>query len=88
MANLKTTNQLEYTGQGPLDSKCQPVASLDELNKIAKTKRYPGMTVTVMDDGSGKQCEYWLVGEDGFSGVWEKKISSAEITIGGDDIEK
>lgn len=88
MAIVKYGNQIRYTGQGPLDRKNQPVANLEELNKINKLERYPGMTVTVMDDGSGKQCEYWLVGEDGFSGVWEKKISSAEITIGGDDIEK
>lgn len=88
MAVLKYPNQMRYTGQGPLDRKNQPVASLEELNKINKLERYPGMTVTVMDDGSGKQCEYWLVGEDGFSGIWEKKTSSAEITIGGDDIEK
>ena len=46
------------------------------------------MTVTVMDDGTGIQSEYWLVGADGYSGVWEKKTTSAEISIGGDDVEK
>lgn len=87
MAIVKSINQLEYTGQGPLDSKCQPVATITELNKISKAKRYPGMTVTVMDDGSGKQNEYWFVGKDGFSGSWEKK-TKADINVEGDDIEE
>lgn len=86
MATINYINQLEYTGQGPLDRKNQPVGTVDELNKIPKKERYPGMTITVLDDGSGKQNDYWLVGDDGFSGVWEKKILG-EITIDGDDIE-
>lgn len=88
MATVKYINQLEYSGHGPLDRKNQPVKTIGELENIPKIERYPGMTVTVMDDGTGIQSEYWLVGADGYSGVWEKKATSAEISISGDDVEK
>lgn len=87
MGVIKYTNQLEYIADGPLDSKNKPVETPAELEDIPKRERYPGMTVTVLDDGSGKQADYWLVGKDRFSGVWEKK-SLDSITIDGDDIEK
>ena len=86
MGVIKYTNQFEYISGGPLDAKNKPVQTLNELENIPKRERYPGMTITVLDDGSGKQNDYWLVGDDGFSGVWEKK-TLGEITIDGDDIE-
>ena len=88
MSTVKYSNQLEYVAAGPLDKKNQPVDNVEKLNEIPKRERYPGMTVTVMNDGTGIQSEYWLVGADGYSGVWEKKTTSAEISIGGDDVEK
>lgn len=87
MATVKYIDQLEYTGQGPLDRKLQPVKTVEGLNDIPKKERYPGMTVTVMDDGGGKQQDYWLVGTDGYSGIWEKKTADAEISVEGDDVE-
>lgn len=82
MATVKYSNQLEYVAAGPLDKKNQPVDNVEKLNEIPKRERYPGMTVTVMDDGTGIQSEYWLVGADGYSGVWEKKT----VTISEEDI--
>ena len=51
--------QVRYTGAGYLDDKQNPVANLSELNsKFDATELVKGMTVTVVDDGSGKMADY------------------------------
>lgn len=73
-------SQLEYTGSGYLDAKIQPVANLGDLNRIPRSERFIGLTVTVLENGPK---DYWLrknISE------WEEKSSKGEFFFDGDDI--
>lgn len=60
MAIINYTDQLKYAGKGYLDAKMMPVASVDDLKKIALTQRFEGLTITVLNDGNPQ--DYWLIG--------------------------
>ena len=60
MAILTNPNQSIYSGKGYLDAKIQPVATVSDLNKIPRSQRFIGLTVTVLDDGSGRPYDYWI----------------------------
>ena len=79
MATLNYTNQLYYKGQGYLDAKMQPVATVDDLNKIKRSERFLGLTVTVLQP---EPCEYWLPKN---IANWEKK--TAVMDVDGNDVE-
>lgn len=59
-------NEQYYTSRkGPLDSKLTPAdsyAELIDMTRIPRAQRYVGLTVTVLNAGSGSPVEYWLVG--------------------------
>lgn len=77
MAVLTYSDQIVFNGRGYLDSKMQPVATLEDLQKIPRTQRFVGLTVTVLDDGSGKPQDYWIK-----SGVkWVKKTITIEGNV-------
>lgn len=81
MAVTNYSNQIIYTGGGPLDGKLTPVPTYSELLKIPRAQRYISMTVMVEDEG----VEYWLKGGLTNSS-WQLK--TANVTIDGDDVEK
>lgn len=61
--NNITPNQYYSTAKGPFDSKQTPAdsyAELIDLARIPRANRYPGLTVTVLNNGN--PIEYWLVG--------------------------
>lgn len=60
MAIINYTDQIKYTGKGYLDAKMMPVASVEELNKISRTQRFEGLTITVLNNGNPQ--DYWLIG--------------------------
>ena len=60
MAIINYTDQIKYTGKGYLDVKMMPVASVEELNKISRTQRFEGLTITVLNNGNPQ--DYWLIG--------------------------
>lgn len=78
MANKIIGNQYIYNGPGYLDSKIQPVESVEDLNKILLRQRFIGLTVTVLhpDGENSKPTDYWLVQdpneEEGVL-MWERK---------------
>ena len=77
MAILTYSDQLNYSGKGYLDAKMQPVDTLSDLNKIPRSQRFIGLTVTVLDDGSGRPQDYWIE-----SGVkWVKKTITIEGNV-------
>ena len=88
MATLSYTNQLCFNGGGYLDSKMQPVATKSDLNKIPRSQRFIGLTVTVLDDGSGRPYDYWL---EKSLGTWVKKTTPDDdndtLPLGGNDVE-
>ena len=84
MATKDYASQLKYTGAGYLDAKMQPVKTVSDLNSIAKSKRFIGLTVTVLDDGNGSPRDYWL--RDNIE-LWELKKYPALIEVSGNDIE-
>ena len=88
MAAINYTEQLIYVGGGYIDAKMQPVATIADLNKIPRSQRFIGLTVTVLDDGYGKPQDYWI--EKNVT-IWVKKNTqgggSADIPISGDDVE-
>lgn len=54
------------------------VSDITERNAIPNEDREIGMTVTVLDDGNGRQKDYWLVG--GITNAnWEEKKSGGGI---------
>lgn len=58
---MNISEQFYYTGRGPLDSKMAPVENIDGLKSIPRSERFIGLTVVVLDDGSGNgPREYWL----------------------------
>ena len=69
MAIINYTNQLKFTGSGPLDAKNTPVRTYSELPSIP-AQRYLGMEVTVLNGSGGKPEEYWFIGKDKFNGTW------------------
>ena len=80
---INYTEQIKYTGKGYLDSKMQPVASKDELMSIPRSQRFVGLTVTVLDDGTGVgPVDYWLIEN---VTKWEPKGGSSGVPIMGDD---
>lgn len=59
------TSQYYSTAKGPLDAKLTPAdsyAELTDMTRIPRAQRYVGLTVTVLNTGSGSPIEYWLVG--------------------------
>ena len=80
---INYTEQIKYTGKGYLDSKMQPVASKDELMSIPRSQRFVGLTVTVLDDGTGVgPVDYWL--KENVT-KWEPKGGYSGVPIMGDD---
>lgn len=74
--------QVRYTGAGYLDDKQNPVANLSELNaKFDTTELVKGMTVTVIDDGSGKMADYVWDGTQ-----WVKKSQESTTYEAGEYI--
>ena len=53
MAIINYTNQLKFTGSGPLDVKNTPVRTYSELPSVP-AQRYVGMEVTVLNQGVQK----------------------------------
>ena len=85
MATLLQSEQLKLNGAGYMDAKMQPVKSLSDLNKITRSHRFIGLTITVIDDGSGLgPRDYWL--KDNLS-KWVLKKMPFSMNISGDDIE-
>ena len=88
MAILTTPNQNIYTGKGYLDAKIQPVATVSDLNKIPRSQRFIGLTVTVLDDGSGRPYDYWIKSS---LAKWEKKTMPIDgeivLPLNGNDKE-
>lgn len=75
MAIINYTDQLRYAGRGYLDAKMMPVQTIDDLKTISLTQRFEGLTITVLNDGSGIPQDYWLVG--GITNqYWVKKGSN------------
>ena len=62
----KFSNQFQYTGDGPLDNKQTPVATIDKLP--TSLKAYEGQTITVLSDDEGKTTDYLYT-----NGKWVKK---------------
>jgi hypothetical protein len=88
MAIITYTNQMSYNGRGYLDAKMQPVATKSDLDKIPRSQRFIGLTVTVLDDGSGRPYDYWL--ESSLS-TWTKKTMPEDdnntLPLSGNDME-
>lgn len=68
-------NTIKYSGKGYLDEKMNPVANLaaleDKFDAIKELKA--GMTVTVLDDGSGVPTDYVYDGSQ-----WIKKVDLSD----------
>lgn len=75
MAENKITNQLRYTGSGPVDIKLAPVRTKSELPNPFKA--YNGQVVTVLDDGSGQPNDYIFQ-----NGAWTKKELERDVDGG------
>lgn len=81
---INYTEQVKYTGKGYLDAKMQPVATKEDLMNIPRSQRFVGLTVTVLDDGTGSgPADYWL--KENVS-TWEPKGDSIAVPISGDDV--
>ena len=76
MAVVYNSNQVKYGGRGYLDAKMQPVANLAALEALDSLELIEGMTIVVLNDGSGQPHDYWYIG-----GQWVKKDNG-----GGGDI--
>jgi hypothetical protein len=87
MAILTYSDQLNYSGKGYLDAKMQPVATVSDLNKIPRSQRFIGLTVTVLDDGSGRPYDYWI---ENNVAKWVKKTMPVDgkiiIPLEGNDL--
>lgn len=62
----KFSTQFQYTGDGPLDTKQKPVATVADLP--TPLKAYEGQTITVLTDDEGKTSDWQFV-----NGKWIKK---------------
>lgn len=60
------SDQLQYTGEGPLDRKMAPVADVTKLPSALKA--YEGQTLTVLFDDEGITSDYIFK-----DGIWIKK---------------
>lgn len=80
MAIINYSNQLKFTGSGPLDVKNTPVKNYADLPSIP-AQRYLGMEVTVLNGTGGKPEEYWFVGKDKFNGTWVRKIEGLSLSL-------
>lgn len=78
-------SQLIYKGGGYLDGKMQPVATLTDLLQMPLNYRFVGLTVTVLDDGSGEPHDYWLK-NDRFT--WVLKVEGATYYEDEDELNK
>ena len=83
MAIINYTNQLKFTGSGPLDVKNTPVRTYSELPSVP-AQRYVGMEVTVLNGSGGKPEEYWFIGKDKFNGTWVRKIDGFGLNLSDD----
>lgn len=63
----KFSSQFQYTGDGPLDTKQAPVATLADLPSALKA--YEGQTVTVLSDDKGEVSDWQFT-----DGEWVKKF--------------
>ena len=85
MAIINYTNQLKFTGSGPLDVKNTPVRTYSELPSVP-AQRYVGMEVTVLNGSGGKPEEYWFIGKDKFNGTWVRKIDGFGLNLSDDGV--
>ena len=63
--NVRINEQYFSSAKGPVDAKLTPAdtyAELTDVTRIPRANRYVGLTVTVLNVGSGSPVEYWLVG--------------------------
>lgn len=74
MAVVYNSNQIKYGGRGYLDAKIQPVANLAALEALDSLELIEGMTIVVLNDGSGQPHDYWYIG-----GQWVKKDNGGDI---------
>lgn len=78
-------SQLQLGDKGYVDAKMQPVETLDGLMNIPRTKRFLGLTVTVLDDGSGVPHDYWLQES---TTKWVRKDAVDSLNyVSGNDVE-
>lgn len=86
MSKVNYAQQMYYTGAGYLDAKMQPVATLEDLQKITRSHRFIGLTVTVLNDGTGQgPRDYWIKEN---VAKWVLKEMPSDIDIVGSDVEK
>lgn len=85
MAVKSYASQLEYVGKGYLDAKMQPVNTVEDLSRIPRSERFIGLTVTVLDDGSGEPHDYWI--QQTLSN-WVLKVSPGYLDVTGDDLDE
>ena len=72
------TEQLYLKSNAPLDAKLTPVDNVSDLNNIPRSDRYLGMTIVVLNKGTGEDpCEYWLPKTTGNAG-WAKKENGGQ----------
>ena len=85
MSIIKTGDQFYYTNKGYLDAKMQPVETLADLQKITRSQRFIGLTITVLNDGYGLgPRDYWLKES---TTKWVLKDAPSNIKIDGSDVE-
>lgn len=86
MSTINYSDQLNYVSKGYIDAKMQPVTTVKDLDNIPRSQRFLGLTVTVLDDGSGLgPRDYWITTN---IARWVLKESSSSIKIDGEDTEK
>ena len=88
MAILTYSDRIKYSGAGYLDAKIQPVATVADLNSIPRSQRFIGLTVTVLDDGSGRPYDYWI---ENNVAKWVRKTmptdTGVSLPLNGNDIQ-
>lgn len=85
MASVTFNSQLNYSGRGYIDGKMQPVSKVEDLNKIPRSQRFIGLTVTVLNDGIHPYpVDYWIKDS---SNKWSMKETPTFIPVSGDDVE-
>lgn len=85
MSVINYLDQLNYVNKGYLDAKMQPVNTIDELDRIPRSQRFLGLTVTVLNDGNDLgPRDYWLKTS---TSNWVVKEVPGIIFVTGDDIE-
>lgn len=86
MSTINYSDQLNYISKGYIDAKMQPVATVKDLDNIPRSQRFLGLTVTVLNDGSGLgPRDYWITTN---TARWVLKESSSSIKVDGGDTEK